>query len=247
MKRIAGVGNVLIAVAAVLVIPRLAGEAQRLVAEQFGHALDRIDPNGVYIWASIHHLAQLLLTIALMLTFSRSLASGGFNLQNRNRSLQLFGRFFIYYTAFVVAGHAALFFLAPAPAFPHPLNARNVVGELGFKLFLSGTCEEPLFRGFVMTVLYRTMTGVFRVGRIEMPYAGALATVLFMLAHVGYTLAPLAITWISPTQLVQACALGLFYAYMFHQTRSLLGPVLVHNYFNFSLTALGMLWALLRT
>lgn len=247
MKRNAGVWNVLIAVASVLVIPRLAGETQRLVAERFGYALDGVDPSGVYIWASIHHVAQLLLTIALMLIFSRSLASWGFNLQNRNRSLQLFGRFFIYYTAFVVVGHVALFFLTPAPAFLHPLNARNIAGELGFKLFLSGTCEEPLFRGFVMSLLYRTMTGVFRVGRIEMPYAGAVATVLFMLAHVGYTLSPLAITWISPAQQVQACALGLFYAYMFHQTRSLLGPVLVHNYFNFSLTALGMLWALLKS
>jgi uncharacterized protein len=247
LKRLGNIGNISIATVAVLVIPRMAWEVQRLVAERFGPALERFDPNGVYVWSSIHHLTQLALTIAVMLAFRRTLAGWGFNLENRHRSLHLVGQFFVYYTAFAVAIHVALFFLAPAPAFPHPLNAINVAGELGFKLLLSGTCEEPLFRGFVMMVLCQSMTGTFRVGRIEMPHAGLAATVLFMLAHVGYTLSPFAITWVSPAQQFQALALGLFYAYMFHQTRSLLGPVLVHNYFNFSLTALGMLWALLKT
>ena len=215
MKKIGNIGNILIATTAVLVIPGLAGEVQKLVAERFGHALDRIDPSGVYIWASIHHLAQLILTIGLMLIFSRSLRGWGFNLNNQNFSLQFFGRFFIYYTAFVVAVHGALFFVAPTPVFHNQLNARNVAGELGFKLLLSGTCEEPLFRGFVMTLLYQSMTGAIRMGGIEMPYAGLVATGLFMLAHVGYSLSPFGITWFSPAQQFQALALGLFYAYMF--------------------------------
>jgi len=66
------------------------------------------------------------------------------------------------------------------------------------------------------------------------------------LAHLGYTLSPFAITWVWVPQLAQALDLEIFCAGVFHQTRSLLCLILVHIYFNFTLTAQGMLWALLR-
>lgn len=239
--------DLVLAGAAVLAVPRLAQEMTQRIAVRYGHALDKIDPSGVFVWSSLHHLWQLAFTLVAMLLLRQTLRGWGFTLTNHRRSFQLFGRFFLYYTSFVVAGHVALFFLATPPAFRYPLTARNLAGELGFKLLLSGTCEEPLFRGMVMVLLGRSMTGVIRVGPIEMPHAGLAATLFFMMAHIGFSFSPPAITWLSVPQLLQAGALGLFYAYMFHQTRSLLGPILVHNYFNFSLTALGMMWALGRS
>lgn len=238
--------HLLLALAAVIAVPRLAQEMTNRIAIRYGHSLDKIDPNGVYVWSSLHHLWQLALTLIAMLLLSRTLCGWGFTLNEHDRSLRFFRQFFLYYTGIVVVGHLALFFVAPPPTFPHPLTGRNIVGELGFKLLLSGTCEEPLFRGLVMTLLYRSLAGVIRVGRIEMPYAGLAATLFFMLAHIGFSLSPLAVTWLSVPQLLQAGALGLFYAYIFHQTRSLLSPILIHNYFNFSLTALGMIWVILK-
>jgi CAAX protease family protein len=246
MKNFGNAGNVLIALVAALGIPQMAGGLTTYVAVHFGHSLDKIDPNGACVWNSIHHLSQLLFTVILMLWLNRSLRVWGFNLDHWKRSLLLFWRFFLYFTGFILVLHALLFFFVPPPSFPHPLTARNLIGELGFKLLLSGTAEEPLFRGLVMVLLYQSMNGIFRLGGLEMPHAGAVAAVIFMAAHIGFTLWPLAIAWISIPQLLEAFGMGLFYAYLFHQTRSLLGPMLAHNYFNFSLTAVGMAWALLK-
>ena len=245
-RRRQAVVKAVIALVAILAIPRLAGDMATRSAGWCWNWLGNIDPNGTYLWVSLHHVWQLVATLAAMLLFDRSLRHWGFNLNNWRTSLYLFGQFFLYFMAVAVAGHLLLFFFAPPPVFPHALTARNVFGELGFKLFLSGTCEEPLFRGLVMVLVYQSMRGVVRIGRIEMPYAGLVATALFMVAHIGYTLSPPAITSFSIPQQIEALVLGLFYAYIFHRTRSLLGPILVHNYVNFSLTALGMLWALLR-
>jgi membrane protease YdiL (CAAX protease family) len=52
-----------------------------------------------------------------------------------------------------------------------------------------------------------------------------------MIAHVRVALAPFAIS-VSPWQQVWALGLGLYYAWVFHRTGSLLAPVLAHGYSN---------------
>ncbi len=166
-------------------------------------------------------------------------------MRNRQRSLSLLRAFVLYFVLFVVAGHVILYFIGPAPTWPHPLTLRNVAGELGFKALLSGTAEEPLFRGLVMMVLYRSWAGQSKWIGIQISHAGLIATGLFIVAHIGFSLAPLQITWISPIQLAQAGVLGFFYAVVFDRTRSLLTPILAHNFANTFLTAIGMTWALI--
>lgn len=234
-------GTLGLVVAVVLIVPRASSAiASWLAPHLFG---DLSSPVYVWLWSSAHHTAQLLLALGLMLALHRPLSDWGFNLRQWRLSLRLFGKFVLYFTLFVGLGHVPLILFGQPPAFV--LTPEAVMAELTFKGLLSGTSEEPLFRGFVMTVLYTAWRGKVRIGPVEVPHAGLWATGLFMLAHVGFTLSPLAITHFSPIQQVQAAIMGVFYAVYFHQTRSLLAPILVHNYFNFMLTALGMTWALL--
>lgn len=107
-----------------------------------------------------------------------------------------------------------------------------MTGYLGFQMLLSGTCEEPLFRGMVMVVLARYMKGMHQIGKWEIPTTGIIATVLFMLAHIGFTLSPFAITHFSVLQQFTALGLGVYYAVSFHRTGSLLCPILSHNFAN---------------
>lgn len=72
-----------------------------------------------------------------------------------------------------------------------------------------------------------------------------IATALFMVAHIGLTVVPFQITWVSPIQLAQAGVLGFFYAVAFDRTRSLLTPILAHDFANTAFTAFGMIWATL--
>jgi membrane protease YdiL (CAAX protease family) len=118
------------------------------------------------------------------------------------------------------------------PSFKYPLNARNVVGFLGFEYLLSGTGEEPLFRGFAIILLSQSWKHVFRIWRIEISLAGLIATALFMYAHIDLKFYPLEIANISWSQQVWALGLGLYYAIVFHKTKSMLCPVLSHGYSN---------------
>ncbi len=52
---------------------------------------------------------------------------------------------------------------------------------------------------------------------------------MFSLAHVGFTLVPFKITYLDPMQMVIAFAFGILYAVMYDRTKSLLGPLLIHN------------------
>ena len=107
--------HLLLAFVAVIAVPRLAQELTTRIAIRYGHSLDKIDPNGVYVWSSLHHLWQLALTLVAMLVLSRTLRGWGFTFKDYHRSLQFFWQFFLYYTSVIVAIHIALCFFAPPP------------------------------------------------------------------------------------------------------------------------------------
>ena len=51
-------------------------------------------------------------------------------------------------------------------------------------------------------------------------------------ALLAFTLSPFAITHFDPLQLFGAFVLGLFFAFVFHRTGILLGPIIMHSYAN---------------
>lgn len=227
-------------VALVYLIPQLSSVGANEVSALLGY----LDPDGAFLWSTAHHSFQLVLTLVAAFVFGIDLRTLGFNLEHEQDSIALVKAFTVYYVAFIVAGHVVLFWVLPAPQWVVPMTASNISGELAFKALLSGTAEEPLFRGLVMTLLYGGLPGSRRYLGIDLSHAGAIATVLFTLAHIGLDPFSLQVTWISPVQLVQAFVLGVFYAFVFDRTRSLLAPILAHNFANFFLTAVGMIWSL---
>ena len=156
----------------------------------------------------------------------------GFNLNELPESLRIFGWFARVYLLVIILTLLPNIFSGTAPSFDYPLTSQNMAGVLGFQILLSGTAEEPLFRGMLMTVLGKYMRGTHRIGNFEIPSSGVVAAILFTLAHVGFTLSPFAITHLDPLQLFGALVLGLFFAIVFHRTGSLLGPIIMHGYGN---------------
>jgi uncharacterized protein len=111
------------------------------------------------------------------------------------------------------------------PSFGYPVTAVNVAGWLSFTWIFVGFSEEILFRGMIHTFLARTWTGVWQVGKLVIPQAGIVATVIFCLAHIN-PFHP-QVFW---DQQVWAFGLGLYYSTVYHRTGSLLNPILAHNY-----------------
>ncbi len=218
-------------------IPQLSG----FLANNTAKLIANIDPAGVFLWVSLHHIYQLLFTLFVMFVWYRkSFRDWGLNLNNYRYSLEQFGWFCLYFTLSVTVIQILPMIITKSyPSFNYFLNIRNVSGHLGFLFLLSGTCEEPLFRGLVMTVLYQSWKGDIQIGKFKISIAGLLATVLFVFAHVGINYRTWEITQFSIPQLLISLVLGLYYAIIFDRTRSLVGPILAHNYSN------GIIYALI--
>ena len=229
---------------AVPIIPRFA----RVVTDLVWPLVSAIDPERVFLWISIHHVLQLVFTVLVMkLVFRMNLRDWGFNLNKLPESLRIFGWFALVYLGIVVLRRLPELIAGTAPSYDYPLTAENMAGVLGFQLLLSGTGEEPLFRGMVMIVLSKYWRGTYRIGSVEIPTAGIVATILFMLAHIGFTISPFSITHFSLSQQVTALGLGLYYAIVFHRTGSLVGPIISHGYSNGILFVIGYSTAFLFT
>ena len=228
---------------AVFVAVALIPLAAALATDVVRPVLDRFDPDGAFLWLTTHHLVQLgLVLLALPLVFGLSARKAGFNLDNLSTTLRWLACFALVYLGWVLIAHATGITGGYGAAPPYPLTPRNVAGVLGFQALLSGTAEEPLFRGLVMTVLGRYWTRVVRIRSFEMPVTGLVATALFMLAHARWT-ADAPFIHISPYQQLLSLGLGLFYAALFHRTRSLAGPIAAHGYSNLAAVGMRMLLA----
>jgi len=234
--------DLLLVVAATWSIPWLSGR----IAGSLSPITDAIDPAQVFAYVSVHHVCQLLLTLVLMKAFvGTQLADWGFNLHDGRRSLRITAWFCLIYLGPVFLVNVLPNLMAgEAPGFDHPLTATNIGGQLGFQFLLSGLCEEPLFRGFVITFLAQSWTGRIRVGRGTISSAALWATLFFMLAHAQISLVPFSFEASLPQQ-IWALGLGLYYAVVFEKTRSLLGPILSHGYSNGVIFVVLYAWALL--
>jgi len=119
---------------------------------------------------------------------------------------------------------------------------------LGFQ-FMAGVGEEPLFRGLVMIVIGRYWRGMQRIRnwKWKIPTSGVIAAFIFMLGHISYTLSPFEITHFSPYQLLLSFTFSFYYAYVFHRTGSLLGPIISHGYWNLIVSVFPYLMAFLMS
>lgn len=65
-----------------------------------------------------------------------------------------------------------------------------------------------------------------------------------MLAHINIAFNPLRVTHFSLLQQFSSLGFGIFYAFLFLRTRSILGPILAHNLLNTIIVMVGLLLAL---
>lgn len=107
---------------------------------------------------------------------------------------------------------------------PYPLN---VAGWLSFEGLFSGTTEEPLYRGLLVTFLAATMPGRVGFWRYEMNAAGVVVALIFALLGLGsFFTEP---GWMALGQMLCTFLSGVVFAYWLEKSRSLLAPVVGHN------------------
>ena len=225
-------------------VPRLAGQ----VADLFDYST--LDPDGAFAWFSVRHIVQALIFLALMLAI-RKLGGiqFGFGWGDRQVGWRYVRLFALIFMGYAVVSLMITFLTGSFQVFQYPLNARNISGQLGFQLLLSGPSEELIFRAFAITMLSLLITSAIVQGEtgfarvITSIFGGKLSTVnliaavIFGLAHVRFTFNPFSASF-STGQVIYAVVLGLFYGVCYERSGSMIYPMIMHSISN--VVAVGM-------
>ncbi|HAD07283.1 MAG TPA: hypothetical protein DCE76_09010 [Anaerolineaceae bacterium] len=233
-----------------LVLTRFISEISFLLARPAYQALKFLDPDGSFLYISIHHIFQgLFALLAIWIVSIRwriPFADFGFNTHQWRYALGWVIRFSLFW--FVLQISLGLWLVLTGnnlTSFQFPLNAQNFGGYFAFQILLSGTGEEPLFRSLVMTPLLFYGNGAGLSEKRNAIIATAIATLIFMIAHINFAFNALRITYFNPLQQLTCLLFGVFYAFLFLRTKSILGPILAHNLLNAVIVTSGLILLLI--
>lgn len=219
-------------------VPRLAAAFANL----FDYST--VDPDGAFAWFSVRHIVQAVIFLVLMVIITRASAIRfGFGWGDSK-----VGWYYVRLFALIFAGYtvvAMLIVLATGTfqAFPYPLTTRNIIGQLGFQLLLSGPSEELIFRAFAITMLGLAVKGTLITGERAfgrplitvfggvLTVANVIAAIIFGLAHMRFTFAPFTASY-HMGQVIYAVFLGLFYGVCFERSKSMVYPMMMHSISN---------------
>jgi membrane protease YdiL (CAAX protease family) len=206
-------------------IPIIAGR----IANQFPNRT--LDPDGSFWWISVHHIAQALLFIPFFLIAKRLNPQIDFNLRvgDSKKGWQYIWRFSVFFLVYTIIGYIIAFATDSFQPFKFDINANNVIGYLGFQLFLSGPSEELIFRAFAIGVIGFLIPGKLLKGKVSI--ANIIAALIFGLAHVSIFFSPFRLSY-SLFQVIYAIALGLIYGYSYEKTKSVIYPMIMHSISN---------------
>lgn len=230
--------SALITTTLLLGLPLVAGRIANLIPAP------GIDPNGVFWWISVHHIAQALLFIPLIILLKKVKPelSFGFQLGDSKKGMTYVFRFTIFFLIYTAIGMSITILTKSFNAYTFPINGRNIFGYLGFQLFLSGPSEELLFRAFGITFL-----GIFfqkRLFKGKVSVSNLMIAVIFGLAHVGIHFSPFHLTY-SLFQVIYAFGLGLVYGDAYEKSGSVLYPMMIHSISNVIAVGATMLMTVL--
>lgn len=233
-----------------LALTRLISEISFLMARPIYQSLSFLDPDGSFLYISLHHIFQGLLALLAIWLVSRiwkiPFADFGFNTRQWQHALRWVSQFCLVW--FILQLSMGIWIVLSGntlTAFSFPLNARNFGSYFAFQILLSGTGEEPLFRSLVMAPLLFYGKKVGLGDKRNAVIAAGIATLIFMIAHINFAINPLRVTHFNILQQLTCLIFGIFYAFLFLRTKSILGPILAHNLLNGIIVTSGLILILI--
>jgi len=173
---------------------------------------------------------ELLFALAGIAAARRFLPSADFALRwPQGRTYIGWGAFWgiLFGLIMLVADHWPQLIAIRPPMVPETPTPANIAGWLAFELLLVGIAEETLFRGLLLGVLTALSPSRIRIRRFEISTAGVTLAVLFALAHASnFATRP----WYEAlAQQFYAIALGIIYAWLREQSKSVVPAIVAHS------------------
>ena len=228
---------ILLAILGLFAFQSFASKLGGFVADLFQYEV--IDKDGTFMSVSVHHIVQMIVALVLIFIISKK-SNLDFGLIPRlNKSGILYTAIFaIIILIYVLISYVVGYSLDTIAPYEYELNISNVLGTLGFQLFLSGTSEEILFRALPITVLGGV---ICKDNKKSYIFIIVIASVLFSVAHIRWTLFPVSISF-SWFQLIYAFILGIAYGLTYVKSESIIYPMIMHGLSNFFMVGMGYIF-----
>lgn len=202
-----------------------------VIANHYQHLFAFIDPDKTFSWEIIHHIIQMVVPLSVMLIWpKRPLKEWGFRIGDSQKGLKwIVGFTLIWVGIYMVITFIYVIQKSSPQVYYDVTSTRNLLGEIGFRSLIVGLSEETLFRAFPITILIVFLNRQVSIFHFKVSQAGIVATIFFVYAHIGYYLFPFHIVHLNIVQLFMAAGLGLLYAIVFEETKSILYPMIIHS------------------
>lgn len=231
-----------VVVVALFAVQVFAGKSGRFVADLFSYK--QFDYSNIYAWVSVHHIVQMVIILVIIAILTRLLKIDfGFTLGDRKKGMKYLIIFTAIIAVFALMSNIFMYINKQLPEYDFPLNAGNILGTLGFQLFLSGTSEEILFRALPITVLVYVFGKSIKL-KWHFTLEVIIASLFFSIAHANWTLIPFTFE-ADYFQLFYAFALGTIQGIVYQESRSIVYPMLMHSISNVLMVGTGYIFSLL--
>ncbi len=198
-----------------------------------------LDQDNVFLFITVHHLIQMLVALMAIAIISKRHGVSFYLKSIIDRKGIIYTIIFticiLIYTLLTYTVGYSMNMIEP---YSYTLNIKNVLGTLGFQLFISGTSEEILFRALpigILMILY-SKDVKYKEGIVVL-----IAAVLFSVAHIKWGVNPFYISF-STFQLIYAFILGLIYGFTYLKSKSVVYPVIMHGFSNFIMIGIGYIF-----
>jgi membrane protease YdiL (CAAX protease family) len=205
------------------------GKTGHLVASFIPY--QKIDSFDSFAEISIHHAFELIIALLMILFLSKLLnLDFFFRLGDKKTGTKSVILFTLAFLIISIAQHTIMVVNNQLPVYAFPLNAKNILGTLGFQLLLSGPAEEVVFRALPIILLTYSFGKSIKIkGNLTLEVL--LASVLFAFAHINWSLMPFTFE-VNYFQIIYAFVLGIIQGIVYQRCKSILYPVLMHSFSN---------------
>lgn len=201
----------------------------------------KIDPFNSFARISIHHAIQMIIAIMAIVILSKQLKIDFyFKLGDKSKGMKYLALYSATFVVISVAVHIFMLSYDQLPVYNFPLDTRNILGTLGFQLFLSGPAEEIVYRALPITMLiYAFGKSVQIKGSITLEVI--LTSLLFSFAHIKWSLNPFVFE-VNFFSVFYAFILGCIQGIVYQKSKSILYPILMHSFSNVLMVGTGYLF-----
>jgi len=207
-----------------------------------------IDKYDVFARISVHHIVQAIIALILITLLSKTYnIDFGIKLGDKKTGIKHVKIFIVAMLAYIAILSVISYLGNQIMQYDYPLSCVNVLGTLGFQLFLSGPSEEILFRALPITIITCVIPSEkgIKIFKQHISWANVISAIFFALAHVKWMVNPFSLS-VDYMQLLFSFVLGIFYGILYQKSKSVIYPMIMHSFTNVAVVGAGYILYLIQ-